>query len=40
MRRVFVWIHRYVGLAMATFLIIEGLTGTLLAFRGDLTRAT
>jgi len=37
MRRVFVWIHRYVGLAMALFLIIEGLTGSLLAFRGDLT---
>ena len=37
MRRVFVWIHRYVGLAMALFLIIEGVTGSLLAFRGDLT---
>src|SRR5208283_5723080 len=36
MRRVFVWIHRYVGLAMALFLIVEGLTGSLLAFRGDL----
>ena len=36
MRRVFVWIHRYVGLAMALFLVIEGLTGSLLAFRGDL----
>ena len=36
MRRIFVWIHRYVGLAMALFLIIEGLTGSLLAFRGDL----
>ena len=36
MRRVFVWIHRYVGLAMALFLIIEGLTGSLLAFRADL----
>ena len=32
MRRLFVWIHRYVGLAMALFLIIEGLTGSLLAF--------
>ncbi|MGO9430864.1 PepSY-associated TM helix domain-containing protein [Rhodoblastus sp.] len=38
MRHLFVWIHRYVGLAMALFLIIEGLTGSLLAFRGDLTR--
>ncbi|HTO78333.1 MAG TPA: PepSY-associated TM helix domain-containing protein [Methylocystis sp.] len=36
MRRVFVWIHRYVGLAMALFLIIEGVTGSLLAFRADL----
>jgi uncharacterized iron-regulated membrane protein len=36
MRRVFVWVHRYVGLAMALFLIIEGVTGSLLAFRGDL----
>ncbi|ARN80766.1 PepSY-associated TM helix domain-containing protein [Methylocystis bryophila] len=36
MRRLFVWIHRYVGLAMALFLIIEGVTGSLLAFRGDL----
>jgi uncharacterized iron-regulated membrane protein len=38
MRRLFVWIHRYVGLAMAVFLIIEGLTGSLLAFYGDLER--
>jgi uncharacterized iron-regulated membrane protein len=36
MRAIFVWIHRYVGLAMALFLIIEGVTGSLLAFRGDL----
>ena len=36
MRPVFVWIHRYVGLAMALFLIVEGVTGSLLAFRGDL----
>ena len=35
-RGFFVWIHRYVGLAMALFLIIEGVTGSLLAFRGDL----
>ena len=37
-RRVFVFLHRWVGLAMALFLVIEGLTGSLLAFRGDLTR--
>ncbi len=36
MRRVFVWLHRYVGLAMAAFLIIEGVTGSLIAFRSDL----
>jgi uncharacterized iron-regulated membrane protein len=35
-RGVFVWLHRYVGLAMALFLIIEGVTGSLLAFNGDL----
>ena len=39
MRRVFVWLHRYVGLAMALFLIIEGVTGSLLAFNGELTAA-
>ena len=37
-RRVFVFLHRWVGLAMALFLVIEGPTGSLLAFRGDLTR--
>ncbi|MGA8170406.1 MAG: PepSY-associated TM helix domain-containing protein [Methylocystis sp.] len=36
MRRLFVWLHRYVGLAMAAFLIIEGVTGSLIAFRSDL----
>jgi uncharacterized iron-regulated membrane protein len=36
-RRFFVWLHRYVGLAMALFLIIEGATGSLLAFNADLT---
>jgi uncharacterized iron-regulated membrane protein len=38
-RGVFVWLHRYVGLALAGFLLIEGLTGALLAFNGDLSRA-
>ncbi|MGO9769341.1 MAG: PepSY domain-containing protein, partial [Roseiarcus sp.] len=39
MRPVFVWLHRYVGLAVAAFLLIEGLTGALLAFNADLSRA-
>lgn len=30
------WIHRYTGLAMAVFLIITGITGTLLAFHDEL----
>ena len=30
------WIHRYTGLAMAAFLIITGITGTLLAFHDEL----
>lgn len=30
------WIHRYTGLAMAAFLIIAGITGTLLAFHDEL----
>ncbi len=37
-RHFFVWLHRWVGLLMAGFLIIEGLTGSLLAFNADLTR--
>ncbi len=37
-RRFFVWLHRWFGLAMALFLIIEGLTGSLLAFNTELTR--
>ncbi len=35
-RHFFVWLHRWVGLAMAAFLIIEGATGSLIAFRSDL----
>ncbi len=35
-RKVFVFLHRWVGLAMALFLVIEGLTGSLLAFNTDL----
>jgi uncharacterized iron-regulated membrane protein len=33
-----VFLHRWVGLVMALFLIIEGLSGSLLAFRWDLAR--
>ncbi len=36
MRRLFVWLHRYVGLALAGFLLVEGLTGSLIAFRSEL----
>ena len=36
MRRILVWLHRWVGLGLAAFLIIEGATGALLAFRGEL----
>jgi uncharacterized iron-regulated membrane protein len=38
MRRFFVWLHRWVGLAMAAFLIVVGLTGSLLAFNDELER--
>lgn len=38
LRRIFVWLHRWVGLLLAGFLIIEGLTGSLLAFNTELTR--
>ncbi len=30
------FLHRYVGLAMAVFLVIEGLTGSLLAFDAEI----
>ncbi|MBV8642783.1 MAG: PepSY domain-containing protein [Candidatus Eremiobacteraeota bacterium] len=36
MRRIFVWAHRYAGLAVAAFLVIEGITGSLLAFNTAL----
>ena len=35
-RAFFVWLHRWTGLAMAGFLIVVGLTGSLLAFYGEL----
>ena len=37
-RPAFVFIHRWAGLFLALFLIIEGITGSLLAFRSDLSR--
>lgn len=37
-RKVFVWLHRWLGLAMALFLVVEGITGSLLAFNPQLTR--
>jgi uncharacterized iron-regulated membrane protein len=37
-RRIFVFAHRWVGLLLAAFLIVEGATGSLLAFNVELTR--
>ena len=37
-RRVWVWLHRWAGLAMTVFLVIVGLTGSLLAFNSELER--
>jgi len=36
MRRFWVVVHRYVGLYLAAFLIVAGLTGTILAFDGEI----
>jgi uncharacterized iron-regulated membrane protein len=36
MRSLFVWLHRWVGLSLSAFLILEGATGALLSFRADL----
>jgi uncharacterized iron-regulated membrane protein len=36
MRAILVHLHRYVGLAMAGFLVIAGLTGSVLAFQSEL----
>ncbi|WP_201544814.1 PepSY-associated TM helix domain-containing protein [Psychrobacter immobilis] len=36
LRRICLWIHRYTGLMMAGFLIMAGITGTLLAFHNEL----
>ena len=38
LRTVAVFLHRWAGLTMALFLVIEGLTGSLLAFHWDLVR--
>jgi len=35
-RQACLWLHRYTGLAMAAFLTITGITGTLLAFHDEL----
>jgi uncharacterized iron-regulated membrane protein len=37
-RAFFVWLHRWAGLAMAGFLVVVGLTGSLLAFNMELER--
>ncbi len=37
-RRCSVWIHRWTGLLMAAFLIVEGLTGSILAFYDSFER--
>ena len=37
-RGLWVWIHRWVGLFMVLVLVIEGLTGSLIAFRAPLSR--
>lgn len=35
-RALWVWLHRWAGLAMAGFLIVVGLIGSLLAFYSEL----
>ncbi|WP_292532695.1 PepSY domain-containing protein [Methylocystis sp.] len=37
-RCLFVWLHRWVGLLLAAFLVVIGLTGSLLAFNVELQR--
>lgn len=37
-RQILLWLHRYSGLVMAVFLIIAGITGSLLAFNSELER--
>lgn len=38
LRRIILLWHRYVGLALAAFLIVQGVTGSLLAFKEPITR--
>ena len=38
MRKRWVWVHRWLGLLMAAFLVVVGLTGSLLAFNTELER--
>lgn len=35
-RRFFIWLHRWTGLAMAAFLVLVSLSGSLLAFRNEI----
>jgi len=35
-RQILVFLHRYVGLAIAVFMVVAGLTGSLIAFRDEL----
>ncbi len=37
-RRVFVWLHRWVGLLLTGFLIVVGLTGSLITFNSEIER--
>ena len=37
-RRIFVFLHRWVGLLMTAFLVVVGLTGSLLAFGNEIER--
>ena len=36
MRSILLYLHRYLGLAMALFLALAGLTGSILAFHHEL----
>src|SRR6186713_2232285 len=36
MRRVFVLLHRYVGLALAAFLVVTGITGAIISWDHEL----
>jgi len=39
LRKTFILIHRYVGLVMAVFLVVAGITGSLIAFHDELDAA-